>query len=310
MVKAVQFSGYGDPEVLHIVQIDKPILKQAQLLVQVKATAINPFDAKLRQGNMQETLPLNLPFTIGADFAGIVSEVPADIDDYIVGDEVFGSATVLNGGSGAMAEYAAVNVKSIAHKPNVGYEQATAAVLVGVSAIQALDQLNLHQGSKILIHGGAGGIGSNAIQYGKSLGAYIATTARPEDQDFVKQLGADEVIDYEQQRFEDVLHDYDAVFDTVGGETYNRSFQVLKRGGIVISMVEKPSQALMSEYGVTALPMASNVSTATLTRLAEVVNNGTIKPQVDRVFALEEAAQAFTHLESGHPRGKVVVKIS
>ncbi len=309
-MKAAQINQYGGPEVIAVTDTDMPVSKDAQVLVKVQAAAINPFDWKIRAGYMKDAIPLSLPVTLGADFSGVVSEVAEGVTDFKAGDEVYGSAIILNGGSGALAEHAAVNTKSIARKPaTVSFEQAAALVLVGVSAVQALDQLNLAPGKKVLIHGGAGGIGSAAIQYAKSLGAYVAATARGEDKDFVIQLGADEVIDYENQKFEDAVNDYDAVFDTVGGETYARSFKVLAKGGIIISMLEQPSEQLMSEYGVTALPMSTDVNTGSLNRLAELVAEGTIKPQVDKVFPLEQTADAFTYLETGHPKGKVVVKI-
>lgn len=310
-MKAAQFSNYGDPGVIEITDIDKPVPKQGQVLVKVSAAAINPFDGKLRQGTMKDAIPLELPITIGADFSGVVSEVPVNVTNLKVGDEIFGSAMILNGGSGALAEYAAVNTSNAALKPvGASHEEAAASVLVGVSALQALDQLNLAPGKKILIHGGAGGIGSAAIQYAKSLGAYIATTARGSDKDFVVQLGASEVIDYETQKFEDVLSDYDAVYDTVGGETYTRSFGILKRGGIVISMLEQPNQELMAEHGVTALPMSSKVNTESLNKLAKLLSDGTIKPQIDTVYTLAQTAAAFTHLQSGFPKGKIVIKVS
>lgn len=310
-MKAAQFSEYGGPEVITVVEVEKPVPKVGQVLVQVKAAAINPFDGKLRQGYMKDTIPLGLPVTVGADFSGIVTEVPIGITNYKVGDEVYGSAIILNGGSGAMAEYAAANTTSLALKPaNASFQEAAAVVLVGVSAVQALDQLNLADGKKILIHGGAGGIGSVAIQYAKHLGAYIATTAKESDKDFVTQLGADEVIGYENQKFEEILNNYDAVFDTVGGETYTRSFFILKRGGIVISMVEQPNEQLMAQYGVTALPMSSKVNTASLNRLAEQVNTGTIKPQVDKSFPITQTAEAFEYMQTASPKGKVVIKVS
>lgn len=309
-MKAAQYTEYGDPEVIQIVETDKPTPKDSQLLIQVKAAAINPFDAKLRQGTYQESIPLTFPVTIGADFSGVISAVPADVTIYKIGDEVYGSANVLNGGSGAVAEYLTANAKNIALKPsNVNFEQAAAVVLVGVSAVQALDQLNLSQGKKILIHGGAGGIGSAAIQYAKHLGAYVATTAKGSDKDFVTSLGADEVIDFETQKFDEILSDIDAVFDTVGGETYARSFNILKSGGTVISMLEQPNQQLMTDHDVTALPMSSKVHTDSLDRLAQLVNDGTIKPQIDSEYSLDQAVDAFKKLETGSPKGKVVIKI-
>lgn len=307
-MKAAQYSQYGEPEVITINEVDKPTFKHDQILVEVYSAAINPFDSKLRRGAMKDSVPLNFPVTIGADFSGVVSEV-GETSNLQVGDEVYGSANILGGGSGAVAEFLAANIASVAKKPsNTTHSEAAAAVLVGVSAIQALDQLNLSSGKKILIHGGAGGIGSAAIQYAKHLGATVATTARAADTDFVKSLGADEVIDYESQDFSELLSELDAIFDTIGGETYAKSLKILKPEGIIISMVEKSSDA-SNESGITKLFQSTKVNTESLDRLREVIEQSVIKPQVDQEFPLEQTAEAFKHLETGHPRGKVVIKV-
>jgi alcohol dehydrogenase len=310
-MKAAQYSQYGGPEVIKINDIEKPVPRPGQVLVEVKTAALNPFDSKVRSGIKKDAIQLNLPVTIGADFAGVVTEVTGDAAGIEVGDEVYGSAMILNGGSGAIAEYAAANAASITQKPkNVSFEEAAAIVLVGVSASQALEQLELGDGKKVLIHGGAGGIGSTAIQLAKHLGAYVATAVKAKDFDFVKGLGADEVIDYENQNFEDVLNDYDAVFDTVSGETYTRSFKVLKKGGTIISMNERPNEELASKHEVTALHLHSKVNTESLNKVRLLVEEGIIKPQVAKTFTIDQTVEAFKCLETGHPQGKVVIKIS
>ena len=295
-MKAARYSEYGGPEVLQIVEIDKPEAKDGQVIVEVHAAAINPFDFKVRAGMMKDFIPLELPITIGADFAGVIVQAAGD---YKEGDEVFGSAITLNGGSGAVAEYAAVNIKNMTAKPaNVSAQEAAAVVLTGVSAIQALNQLSLGEGKKVLIHGGAGGIGTAAIQYAKHLGAYVATTAQAKDKDYVSGLGADEVIDYEAQKFDEMLQDFDAVFDTVGGDTYTRSFKILKDGGTIISMVEQPVEGIAKEKNVTALYQSTNVKTESLNELKELIEAGVIKPHVDGEFPLGEAGDAFRDLGS------------
>lgn len=305
-MKAAQYGEFGDADVIKIVEIDKPTPKEGQILVEVRAAAINPFDYKLRGGAYGD-MGLTLPVTVGADFSGVVAE-PAE--DYKQGDEVFGTAQVLGGASGSIAEFAAVNVTGITAKPtNVNFEEAAALVLTGVSAIQALDQLNLREGKKILIHGGAGGIGSAAIQYAKHLGAHVATTAKVGDKDFVTKLGADEMVDYESQKFEDILNDFDAVFDTVGDETFKRSFLVLKRGGTIISMVERSDEGLGTEHDVKSLYQSTQVNTESLDKLKDLIEQGIIKPRVDRVYPLDQTVVAFKHLEQGHPQGKVVIKL-
>jgi NADPH:quinone reductase-like Zn-dependent oxidoreductase len=231
------------------------------------------------------------------------------------GDEVYGQSGVFAGGSGAFAEMALANADKIAHKPKtLNHEQAAGLPLVGVSAWQALvETIGLSKGQKILIHGGAGGIGSIAIQLAKHLGAYVATTVSTNDIQFVKEeLGADEVIDYKTQTFEDLLpHDYDAVFDTVGGETYTRSFKVLKRGGgVIVSMLERPNQELMDRFGVKAIFQFTQVNRERLTKLAQWVDQNNIHVNIDRTFPLDEAGKALDYQRDVHPRGKVVLQVS
>jgi alcohol dehydrogenase len=260
-------------------------------------------------------IPLQFPSTLGMDFSGTIEKVGAGVSGFNVGDdEVYGQASVTRGGSGAFAEIALANADSIAHKPkSLNHQEAAGLPLVGVSAWQALvETIGLTDGQKkILIHGGAGGIGSIAIQLVKRLGAYVATTASTNDKQFVKELGADEVIDYKTQTFEDLLpHDYDAVFDTVGGETYKRSFEVLKRGsGMIVSMLEQPNQQLMEQFGVKAIFQFTQVNRERLTKLAQWVDQNNIRVNVDRTFPLEEAGKALDYQKDVHPRGKVVLAI-
>jgi alcohol dehydrogenase len=309
--------GYGSSEVVEINQNaaapNDP--SDEKVLVKVKAAGVNPIDWKIREGYMQQMIPLQFPSTLGMDFSGTIEKVGAGVSGFNVGDdEVYGQASVTRGGSGAFAEIALANADSIAHKPkSLNHQEAAGLPLVGVSAWQALvETIGLTDGQKkILIHGGAGGIGSIAIQLVKRLGAYVATTASTNDKQFVKELGADEVIDYKTQTFEDLLpHDYDAVFDTVGGETYKRSFEVLKRGsGMIVSMLEQPNQQLMEQFGVKAIFQFTQVNRERLTKLAQWVDQNNIRVNVDRTFPLEEAGKALDYQKDVHPRGKVVLAI-
>lgn len=310
-MKAAQLTAYGGPEVIQTVDVSEPTLTPDHILVKVHAASINPFDEKLVAGYMKDSIPLTLPITVGGDFAGIVTAVGENVTDIKVGDEVYGSAMVLSGGSGSFAEMAITKPQSIAMKPkNIDFRQAAAVVLVGSSAVQAIEEhINLQPGQKILIHGGAGGIGSIAIQLAKSKGAYVATTVSQQDMDFVKGLGADEVIDYKNERFDERLKGFDAVYDTVGGETMERSLSVLKPDGILVSMLGKPDEEKVKARTVTAIAQATKTNTAHLTRLAELIDNGIIKPQVDKVFPLDQASEAFAYAATAHPRGKVVVSI-
>jgi len=205
------------------------------------------------------------------------------------------------------------NKENIANKPkSLSHLEAAGLPLVGVSAWQALvENIRLSKDQKILIHGGAGGIGSMAIQLAKHLGAYVGTTASINDKEFVQELGADQVIDYKKENFEDILHDYDAVFDTVGGETYKRSFRVLTKGsGIIVSMLEQHDSELMSQYGIKALFLFSQVNRQRLTKLAQWVDQNNIKVNVAKTFPLDEAAKALDYQKDVHPRGKVVLMVA
>ncbi|MBA2268131.1 MAG: NADP-dependent oxidoreductase [Nitrosopumilus sp.] len=248
------------------------------------------------------------------DFSGIIKEVggQGSPTDFKEGNEVNGQATVLNGGgSGTFAELALANVDSIAPKlKSLSHIEAAALPLVGVSAWQGIvENMNLSGGQKILIHGGAGGIGSIAIQLAKFLRAYVATTISTDDMDFVKKLGADEVIDYRNNPFEDLLHEYDAVFDTVGGQTYTKSFKVVKRNGIIVSMLEQPNTELMEQFGVKAVFLFTQVNRERLTQLGQWVDQNNIKVNVEKTFSLDEASKALDYVKDVHPRGKIVLTI-
>jgi NADPH:quinone reductase-like Zn-dependent oxidoreductase len=201
---------------------------------------------------------------------------------------------------------------SIAHKPKtLNYLEAAALPLVGVSAWQALvEHIRLSKDKKVLVQGGAGGIGSIAIQLAKHLGAFVATTVSTDDKQFVQELGADQVIDYKTENFEDIVHDYDAVFDTVSGDTYKRSFKVLKKGsGMIVSTLEQPNSELMNQYGIKAVFLFSQVNRQRLTRLAEWIDQNNIRVNIDKTFSLDEAAKALDYQKEGHPRGKLVLTI-
>ena len=208
-------------------------MSSGKVLVSIKAAGVNPVDWKIREGAFQQMIQLQFPSTLGIDFSGVIKQVGEGVSssDFKQGDEVYGQAGVTNGGSGAFAEMALAKTEGISNKPKrLSHIEAAALPLVGVSAWRALtENIGLSKGQRILIHGGAGGIGSIAIQLAKYLGAEIATTVSANDKQFVQELGADVVIDYKSQNFEDLLHDYDSVFDTVGGQTYKRSFKVLKK---------------------------------------------------------------------------------
>lgn len=317
-MKSARMKGYGSSkEVIEISEnIPTPSDPSAgKVLVRVKAAGVNPIDWKIREGYMQQMIPVKFPSPLGMDFSGVIEKVGQGVTtDFKQGGEVYGQASILNGGSGAFAEMALANADTIAQKPKtLTHQEAAGLPLVGVSAWQALvEAAELKSGQKILIHGGAGGIGSIAIQLAKHIGAYVSTTVSTDDKQFAKELGADEVIDYMTQNFDDLLsHDYDVVFDTVGGEIYDRSFKVLKKGsGKVVSMLVQPNQKLMEQFGVKAISIFTQVNRERLTKLAQWVDQNNIRVNIDRIFPLEEAGKALDYQKDAHPRGKVILKLS
>jgi alcohol dehydrogenase len=310
-MKSAQINRYGGSEVIEINQnTPEPTLSSGKVLVSIKSAGVNPADWKIREGAFQQMIDLQFPFTLGMDFSGVIKQVGEGVSsDFKQGDEVYGQAGVINGGSGAFAEMALAETESIANKPKrLSHVEAAALPLVGVSAWRALiENIGLSKGQRILIHGGAGGIGSIAIQLAKYLGAFVATTVSANDKVFVQELGADHVIDYMSQNFEDLLHDYDSVFDTVGGETYKRSFKVLKKGGIIISMLDQPNSELMNQYNVKAIFQFTQADRQRLTKLAEWVDQNNIRVNTERTFLLDEADKALDYQKDVHPRGKVVL---
>ena len=311
-MQALQIRRYGGKDVLELNQdAPKPVAGNEQVLVEVHAASLNPVDWKLRAGYLKDMAPLTMPATLGGDFAGIVAAVGAGTSGFKVGDRVYGYASLLSRGSGSFAEAVAAKLSTLAPAPrNTSFVEAAALPLVGASAVQALEQhIKLQRGQKILIHGGAGGIGSIAIQIAKSIGAHVATTAKADDRAYVQAIGAAEVIDYTKEPFEQRLKDFDAVFDTVGGETTENSFKVLRRGGTLVSMLGQPNADLAEQYGVSAVGQRTHVTTDVLKRLAHFVEGTKIKIHVDKVFPFDKAKEAFQLLEEGHPRGKVVLEI-
>jgi len=309
-MKAVQINQYGDNNVIEVNEkAAKPEVSAGKVLVEVYAASVNPVDWKIREGYLKEMIPLEFPATLGVDFSGVVAEVAESVSEFKPGDEVYGMASVMAGGS--FAEFAVVPSASLALKPkSVSHSDAAAIPLTGLSALQVLkDQMNISSGQKVFIHGGAGGIGTLAIQIAKQLGAEVTTTASKEDSGYVKELGADMVIDYENEKFEDMAKDYDAVFDTIGGDTYVASFQVLRKGGIIVSMVEKPNEKLMKQYEVDAKAQFTQPNSAQLAELATLVDEGKMKIKVDRLFPLAEVKEALDYLQNSHHQGKVVITV-
>jgi alcohol dehydrogenase len=304
---AAQITRFGHPNVLKINDIPEPEPHDGQVLVEVHASSINPFDTIMREGQVK----FPLPATLGGDIAGVVKKVSSGVSHVKPGDSVYGQANVLSGASGAFAEFATTGANQVARIPkNLSFSEAASLVLTGLSALQVIEgKMKLQSGQTILIHGAAGGIGSVAVQIAKHLGAVVTAAATGRGVEYVKALGADHSIDYQAGPFEAGLSGFDAVFATVPGDIVDRSFQVLRRGGILVSMLGTPSAELAAKYGVTAIGQQTRTSPESLNRLSELVEQRAVSPHIDQVFALPEIAKAFEARESGHPLGKVVVQI-
>ncbi|HUC87020.1 MAG TPA: NADP-dependent oxidoreductase [Candidatus Saccharimonadales bacterium] len=308
-MKAAQINGYGHAGVVRVIETEKPTASEEQVLVKVEAASLNPFDTSLREGYMQKMIPLQFPATLGGDIVGTVTAVGAGVSQFAAGDKVFGQANVVAGNSGAFAEFAATAAGQVAKAPaKLKATEAAATPLVGVSALQALtEHIKLTAGQKLLIHGGGGSIGAVAVQLAKQLGARVAATATGSDIEYVKSLGADEVIDYKSQDFTKLVSDYDAVFDTVGGAVFEQSFAVLRPGGIAVTMIAQFDEAKAQEHGIAALMQGTKVTTAALDKLRQFIEDGTMNVRVDSSFPLNQIQQAFEKRESGSAHGKIVI---
>lgn len=312
-MKAVQINQYGGAEVFEVnPDVAEPVAGKWQVLVKVSSSSINPFDIKLASGMFKEQMPLKFPATMGGDFAGVVKAVGEGVTAFKIGDEVYGSATVLGGGTGAWAELVAASASHTAVKPKTTSLLETGGLpLVGVSAVQALiEYLNLQAGQRIFITGGVGGIGSMAIQLAKALGTYVATTIGSDDRVAAKELGADEAFDYKEEDFTVKLKDYDAVFDTVGGDETNKALKVLRSGGKLVTMIGQVDEVVAKTMGVEVTHQGTQINTERLIKLATYVDGGKVKVQIAKVFKLEQISEACEFQKNGHPKGKVVITIS
>ena len=298
---------YGPPSVMKFERIPRPAPGPGEVLVKVKAAGVGPWDGWIRAG--QGAQPEPLPLTLGSDFAGEVVAVGPGVSGPLVGEPVYGltNAHFL----GAYAEYAVASAAMVARKPaSMSFVEAAGVPVVAVTARQALfDHARLTTGQTVVIHGGAGSVGAYAVQFARRAGLHVIATASAEDAALVRALGADTVIDYRNGHFEDTVRDADAVIDLVGGDTQKRSFQVLRRGGKLISLVSQPDQALAQRYGVEASFFLVQVTTAELTEIARLIDDGKLRIGVGVVLSLADAPLAHRMLEGQKPRpeGKIVL---
>jgi NADPH:quinone reductase-like Zn-dependent oxidoreductase len=309
-MQAIRMAGFGTVDVLELATVPRPVPASGELLLRVHAAAVNPIDAHIRRGYTAGFIDIELPYVPGFDVSGVVEAVGEGVVGFAVGDPVFAMLDLKRGG--AYAEYAIVKVGEAARKPeSISHVEAAALPLVALTAWQALfDTAQLASGQTVLIHGGSGGVGSVAVQLAKERGARVITTASAGNHDFVRSLGADVAVDYRSERFEDVAKDVDVVLDTVGGATQERSLQVLKDGGVLVSLVGLGQAARTPPRDIRAVGILVHPDTAQLGAIAALVDRGQLKPEVSRVLALAAADEAHRQIETGHTRGKVVLQIS
>ena len=308
MMKAVIAHEYGAPEVLKSEQVRRPEPNKDEALVRVIASGVNPADPLTLSGKYAREFGTHLPLIPGYEIAGIVEKTGANITKLKVGDAVYGYPTF----GGGWADYITVKEWEVAVKPKtLNFVESAAVPMSALTAWQALvDVAKLQPGQTILIHGGSGGVGSFAIQIAKARGARVIATASTANQDLLKQLGADVAIDYTKTKFEDVAKNVDAVLDPVGKETLARSYDVVKKGGIVMSLVALPDRAELQKRGIHGAAISVHPDSEDLAEIAQLIDAGKIKPMVTQVLPLSEAIAAEQQAATHHTRGKVVLRIA
>jgi NADPH:quinone reductase-like Zn-dependent oxidoreductase len=310
MMKAVVIHGYGGPGVLKIEDVLRPEPRDDEILIRVVAASINPVDVAIRQGYLAKLIGDRLPLIPGMDAAGVVEKTGAKITSFNTGDPVYAFFTL--DGEGGYAEFVLAKESEIAPKPkSASYAEAAAVPAAGSTAWQALiETAKLSAGQTVLIHGGSGGVGHFAIQIAKAQGAKVIATASSANQDFLKKLGADLTIDYTKTKFEDVAKEVDVVLDMVGEETLKRSYGVVKKGGIIVSIVDEPEQAALDAHAIRGVTLRSSPKAKVLEELTRLIEAKKIKPVVSQVLPLSEVAKAQDQIATRHTRGKVVLQVA
>lgn len=332
-MKAIIIEKYGKNTPLIMSEQPRPVIGEHDVLVEIHAASLNPIDFKIKEGETKFLLKYKFPLILGNDFSGVVVKVGERVNAFKPGDEVYGRPRKSR--IGTLAEYIAVHEDDISLKPrNLNFEEAASIPLVGLTTFQAFtDILDLQKGQKILIHAGSGGVGTFAIQLAKLMGAFVATTASDKGYELVKSLGADLIINYRKEKFEELLTGYDAVYDTLGGAVLEKSFRILKPNGQIVSISGVPNARFGKEEQLgwmktailsivsrrlTALEKKSltkyhyhfmKSSGAQLKVLKGFIEEGRIKPVIDKVYNLKDAEKALHYLQGGSAKGKVVIRI-
>jgi len=308
-MKAVRIHEYGGPEVLRYEDAPRPEPGPGEVLIRVHAASVNPVDWKVRAGYAKNMLKYKMPFIPGWDVSGVVETVGSGVSRLKVGDEVYSRPDISR--DGTYAEYVVVKESEIALKPkSIDHVHASSIPLAALTAWQALfDGAKLSAGQTVLIHGAAGGVGTFAVQFAKMKGARVIATASKRNHDFLRSLGADELIDYNTTKFEDVVHDVDVVLDTITGETADRSYGVIKKGGVYVSILAPPSQEKAAAHGVRTHHTFVQPNVEQLNEIAKLVDSGKLKLTIEKVFPLAEARAAQELNAQGHTRGKIVLAV-
>jgi NADPH:quinone reductase-like Zn-dependent oxidoreductase len=309
-MKAVEMHVYGGPEVLKYEDAARPDPATGEVLVRVHAAAVNPVDWKVRAGHLRGFLNYSLPLIPGWDLSGVVEATGAGVTDWKQGDAVYARPDLRR--NGAYAEYIAVRASELGHKPrSIDHVQASAIPLACLTAWQALfDAGGLKAGQRVLIHAAAGGVGTFAVQLAKWKGAHVVGTASERNHAFLRELGADEVIDYTKTNFEEVVRDVDVVLDTLAGQMRDRSWNVLKKDGILVSILGQPSPDDAAQHGVRAAGVFVEPNQSQLGEIAKLVDSGKLRPIIETVLPLAQAARAHEMNQTLHTRGKIVLQVA
>jgi len=309
-MKAVVVNEYGGPEVLKYQDAPRPEPKNGEILVRVMAASVNPVDTYVRQGMFAKRGIDNRPLIIGYDIAGVVDKAGPDAKKFKAGDQVYSYLSVMRGGG--YAEFAVAKESETALKPkNINFVEAAAVPLAATTAWQALvDTAKIDKGQTVLIHGGSGGVGSFAIQIAKARGAKVIATASTAHQQLLKQLGVDRAIDYTTTKFEDVVKDVDVVLNCVRADSLSRSYGVVKKGGIIVSITDEPDQTECARHGIRGTHLGAHPDSKVLEELTQLTEAGKVKPIVSQTFPLAEASKAHQQVETHHTLGKIVLKVA
>lgn len=326
-MKALQVVKYGElADSLAFSEVNKPAVQPNDVLIETRAAAINPIDKSIVLGNLQSMLPIPLPSTVAYDVSGTVAEKGANVTDFEIGDLVY--SRVPQEHMGTVAEFVAVPANAVSKKPgNSSFEEAAGLPLAGLTALQSLESAGIKANDNVLIHAGSGGVGSFAIQYAKAKGAFVYTTTSTNNVAWVKELGADRVIDYKTEDYKSIVKDADIVFDTLGQHYSLEAFDVVKQGGIVVSVVGPLDEASARMFGLAEYKLPEELAKARsakdaeykfifmhpngahLSEIQSLVEDEKIKPIIDTVYPFSESIAAFTHLASGRAKGKIIIKI-